>query len=55
MDDETVATTLEGLRRSHPETLAGFAESNLHGPRGDQGVAALALADTAGIRGTFAG
>jgi non-heme chloroperoxidase len=30
MDDETAAATLEGLRRRHSETLAGFAESNFH-------------------------
>jgi non-heme chloroperoxidase len=29
-DDATAAATLEGIRRSYPETLAAFAEANFH-------------------------
>jgi non-heme chloroperoxidase len=30
VDDATAAATLEGIRRSYPETLAAFADANFH-------------------------
>jgi non-heme chloroperoxidase len=30
MDAETAAATLEGVRRSYPEAMAGFADANFH-------------------------
>jgi pimeloyl-ACP methyl ester carboxylesterase len=30
MDEETAAATLEGIRRSYPEAMAGFADANFH-------------------------